>query len=109
MKLEFWPDYDGALLWTAGGERASLDDLSLPDELVDRARRWVAEYADSKLPWEPTVDEAWLSEGRRLFAALKAELVSQGVELEPNEEFWAELPLGRRAKPEATGTRLSGG
>lgn len=88
--LEFWPDYGGALLWTDGGERVALDELSLPPDLVERCRRWIADYHDSKLPWEPTRDEAWLAEGRRLFADLRRELLEQGVELEPNEAFWAE-------------------
>lgn len=88
--LEFWPDYGGALLWSDGGARVGLGELSLPPDLVERCRRWIAGYDDSKLPWEPTRDEAWLAEGRRLFADLRRELLDRGVELEPNEAFWAE-------------------
>lgn len=88
--FEFWPDYGGALLWTDGGERVSLDELSLPVDLVERARRWIVDYDDSKLPWEPTRDEAWLGEGRRVFAELRGALLERGIELEPNEEFWAD-------------------
>lgn len=88
--LEFWPDYSGALLWTADGKRLSLADMPLPKELAERAERWVAEYADSKLPWEPTRDDEWLAEGRRLLVELRRELVGHGFDLEPNEDFWAE-------------------
>lgn len=87
--LEFWPDYGGALLWTDGGEHVALDELSLPPDLVERCRRWIADYDDAKLPWEAR-DEAWLTVGRRLFADLRRELGEQGVELAPNEPFWAE-------------------
>jgi len=88
--FEFWPDYGGALLWTERGERVSLDQASLPRELVDRAERWVAGYDDSKLPWEPTRDDYWLSEGRRLLADLRAALDEQGIDLVPDEDFWAD-------------------
>lgn len=88
--LEFWPDYGGALLWDERGERVPLDELSLPSELVARAAHWIAAYDDAKLPWEPTRDEAWLVEGRRLFVDLRRELLARGLELEPNEPFWAE-------------------
>ncbi|MEW5990734.1 MAG: hypothetical protein AB1736_05225 [Chloroflexota bacterium] len=88
--VEFWPDYGGALLWDERGEPVPIDQLPLPPELVTRAARWVAEYDDAKLPWEPTGDEAWLAVGRRLFGELRRELLARGLELEPNEPFWAE-------------------
>ncbi|OGO54341.1 MAG: hypothetical protein A2V84_04345 [Chloroflexi bacterium RBG_16_70_13] len=88
--VEFWPDYDGALLWDESGERVPLAELSLPPDIVARAARWIAEYDDSKLPWEPTRDEAWLAEGRLLFAELRRELFARGIELQPNEPFWPE-------------------
>jgi hypothetical protein len=86
--LEFWPDYAGTLLWTADGARLSLDDVPLPAELIDRARRWVAEYDDSKLPWEPTRDDQWLSDGTRPFDDLRRELLEHGFDLQPAEDFW---------------------
>jgi hypothetical protein len=89
-KLEFWPDYGGALLWSADGERVALEDLPLSRELVEHARSWVARYEESKLPWEPTRDEAWLAEGRRLLDDLRRVLGPHGFELEPDERFWAE-------------------
>jgi hypothetical protein len=87
--LEFWPDYGGALLWTDGGERTSLEAFPIAPDLVERARTWIAGYDDSKLPWEPTRDDAWLAEGRQLFADLRMALLDLGMALEPNEEFWA--------------------
>ena len=87
--LEFWPDYSGTLLWTAKGERVSLDDVPLPRDLIEQADRWIADYDDSKLPWEPTRDDEWLSVGKRLFVDLRRELLKHGLELEPNEDFWA--------------------
>jgi hypothetical protein len=89
-RLEFWPDYSGALLWTADGERMALDQLPLSRELVEQAQRWVARYEESKLPWEPTRDEEWLAEGRRLLGDLRRELAPHGFELEPDERFWTE-------------------
>jgi hypothetical protein len=88
-RLEFWPDYGGALLWTADGERVPLESLSLPPDLVARATRWVAAYDDAKLPWEPTRDAEWLAEGRHLLAELREELRGRGFELQPDEELWA--------------------
>jgi hypothetical protein len=89
-KLEFWPDYGGALLWSTDGERVALEELPLSRELVEHAQGWVARYEESKLPWEPTRDEAWLAEGRRLLDDLRRELGPHGFELEPDERFWAE-------------------
>jgi len=88
-RLTFWPDYTGALLWTGRGERVSLEDLSLSGDLVERARRWTAGYDDAKLPWEPTRDDVWLAEGRRLFADLRRELAVRGKDLVSDEDFWA--------------------
>src|SRR3990170_99464 len=90
--VEFWPDYDGALLWDESGERVPLAELSLPPDIVARAARWIAEYDDSKLPWEPTRDEAWLAEGRLLFAQLRRELFAGGA---------GGGPGGRAAAPDA--------
>ena len=87
--LEFWPDYAGDLLWTDTGERIPLEDLPLSEELVERAHRWIGEYDDSKLPWEPTRDDEWLSDGRRLLVDLGRELLGHGFDLKPNEDFWA--------------------
>jgi hypothetical protein len=89
--FEFWPDYNGALLWTASGERVSLEELPLSPGLVERARRWIGEYDDSKLPWELTRDATWVAEGRLLFVDLRRELLEHGVDLEPNEEFWTQF------------------
>jgi hypothetical protein len=87
--LEFWPDYNGALLWTATGQRISLDVVPLPQELIERAQCWIGEYNDSRLPWELTRDDEWLSDGQRLFVDLRRELLTQGFALKPNEDFWA--------------------
>ena len=89
--FEFWPDYNGALLWTANGERVPLEDVVLSPGLVERARRWIGEYDDSKLPWEPTRDATWVAEGRLLFVDLRRELLEHGADLVPNEEFWTQF------------------
>ena len=86
--IEFWPDYSGALLWV-GGVPVVLEEARLPPGLVWRALDWVAGYDDSKLPWESTRDDEWLSEGRQLFAELRSALLEQGIDLVPNEDFWA--------------------
>jgi hypothetical protein len=96
--LEFWPDYGGSLLWSAAGQRLALEDTPLSGDLVERARRWVARYDDSKLPWEPTPDAEWLTEGRGLFQDLRRELLNHGFDLHPNEDFWA-LPPGTMEIP----------
>ena len=87
--LEFWPDYSGALLWTDTGERVSLETVPLPRDLNEQASRWLVTYDDSKLPWEPTRDDEWLAEGKRLFVDLRRELLKHGFDLQPNEDFWA--------------------
>lgn len=87
-RIEFWPDYSDALLFTDRGLRIALDSLALPDPLIATALRWVRDYDDSKLPWETTRDESWLSEGRRLYAALRTELAGQGLELVAGEDYW---------------------
>jgi hypothetical protein len=89
-KLEFWPDYSGALLWTDGGERVPLEDLPLPLDLINHANRWIARYDDSKLPWDAARDNEWLLEGKRLFADLRRELLEHDLDLQPNEDFWAQ-------------------
>ena len=50
--------------------------------------RWVERYDDSRLPWEPTRDDAWLAEGRRLFVALRAALAVLVIELVAGEDHW---------------------
>lgn len=90
--LEFWPDFAGALLWTGEGAPVSLDDVPLPRELIERAGRWVAAYDDSKLPWEPTHDDEWLAQGRRLFVDLRRDLLEHGFDLQAGEDFW--VPRG---------------
>lgn len=87
-RIEFWPDYSEALLFTDRGEPVDVDTLALPGPLVASARGWLRDYDDSKLPWETTRDESWLSEGRRLFAALQTELAQQGIELVAGEDYW---------------------
>lgn len=86
-KVEFWPDYGGALLW-AGGIRLDPNELPISADLALEVLRWVAAYDDSKLPWEPSRDDAWLAEGRRLFEALRDELWASGIELIAGEDHW---------------------
>jgi hypothetical protein len=97
--LEFWPDYTGALLWTVKGERVSLEDVPLPEDLIERARRWIGQYDDSKLPWETTPDDEWLSDGKRLFVELRRELLTHGLDLETNEPFWTQRDGAEHGRP----------
>ena len=47
--VEFWPDYDGALLWDESGERVPLAELSLPPDGMPIADMLVAvKLASSK-------------------------------------------------------------
>jgi len=85
--IEFWPDYGGSLLWS-GGFRLDPNELPLPSELIVTAARWVGAYDDSKLPWEPTRDEAWVAQGRQLFETLRDELWKHGLELVAGEDHW---------------------
>jgi len=86
-RVEFWPDYGGALLW-ASGVRVDPRELPLPPELAVTAAEWVALYDDSKLPWEPTRDDAWIADGQRIFEALRDELWAHGIELVAGEDHW---------------------
>ena len=86
-RIEFWPDYGGALLWAAG-ERIALNALPLSSDLIYAASRWLAEYEDSKLPWEPTRDDTWLAEGRGMYVALGDALWEHGIELVAGEDHW---------------------
>jgi hypothetical protein len=86
--LEFWPDYGGTLLWSETGVSVDLGSLALPEALRREATRWVEGYDDAKLPWESTHDDAWLAEGRRLFAALRLALAVLDIELATTEEHW---------------------
>ena len=86
-KLEFWPDYGGALLWAAG-ERVDLRELPLSPDLVGPASVWLADYDDAKLPWEPTRDDAWLAQGRHVFGALRDALWEHRIELVAGEDHW---------------------
>jgi hypothetical protein len=98
-RLEFWPDYSGALLWTDSGVRVAIEDLSLTPGLIARATRWVAAYDDAKLPWESSHDDGWLSEGRGLFLELRRELAERGFDLEPHEDFWGAVPSATGETP----------
>ena len=86
-RVEFWPDYGGALLWS-GGVRLDPRELPLPAELVVAASSWVAAYDDTKLPWEPTRDDVWIDQGRQIFEALRDELWKSGIELVAGEDHW---------------------
>src|SRR5262245_2836630 len=86
-RIEFWPDYGGALLWAAG-VRLDPRELPISPELATAAAAWIARYDDTKLPWEPGRDDVWLGEGRRLFEALRDELWQHGIELVAGEDHW---------------------
>ena len=87
-RLEFWPDYGGALLWDDDGKQVSLDSLPIPEALNEAASAWLDDYDDQKLPWEATGDEAWLARGRRLLIELREALATHGIEVQPNETYW---------------------
>jgi hypothetical protein len=87
-RLEFWPDYDGKVLWAETGASVDLDSLALPEAVRGEVARWVEAYDDAKLPWESTHDDVWLAEGRRLYVALRVALDGLGYELVATEEHW---------------------
>jgi hypothetical protein len=63
-------------------------DLPIAPDLVVTAAQWVADYDDTKLPWEPTRDDAWIAQGRQLFALLRDDLWKSGIELVAGEDYW---------------------
>jgi hypothetical protein len=99
-RLEFWPDYEGVLLWK-GGHVMAIDDVALPTALAEEARRWVADYDDAKLPGGEAADPDWLEAGRRLFRDLERALAVQGIELFADEDHWA-APAGHSSLSDAT-------
>ncbi|HLO35894.1 MAG TPA: hypothetical protein VK194_07420 [Candidatus Deferrimicrobium sp.] len=86
-RVEFWPDYAGALLHVAG-RPLPLDGLSLQDAVVERATAWVRQYDDSKLPFGDRRDDAWLAEGRAIFELLRMHLATQDIALDDWEGIW---------------------
>lgn len=89
--VEFWPDYQGALLHV-GGRRVELADLSMPDDLVREAAAWVRQYDDSKLPFGESPDPDWVAHGRTLFLAIHDRLAARGLTLIDWEGVWAPDP-----------------
>jgi len=87
-RLEFWPDYAGVLLHAAG-QPVPLDALPLPADLVERSTEWVRGHDDSRLPFGDSPDDAWFSEGRAIFAAIRDELASAGIALDDWEGIWS--------------------
>ena len=87
-RLEFWPDYGGALLFD-GGIRVPLADLPIPADVISRATTWLAAYDDTKLDGTAP-DVEWMAEGRALYAWLRAALASDGVELVDWEGTWSQ-------------------
>jgi hypothetical protein len=86
-RIEFWPDYGGALLFE-GGARMPLADMAIPADVADRATAWLATYDDAKLDGTDP-DAAWMAEGRALYALLRGVLADDGVELVDWEGIWA--------------------
>ena len=93
-RLEFWPDYGGVLLHEDGAS-APLDSLGLPAGLIEESARWVALYDDAKLEHD-TRDDAWIDEGRALFARVRAALGEHEIELVDWEGYWAAPPADAR-------------
>jgi hypothetical protein len=91
-RIEFWPDYGGALLHEEG-QRLAIDAFDVPEQLVADLRAWLGEYDDAKL--EPaTRDAAWMSRGQGLFDRLQDALRPAEVALVDWEGYWD------RSKPE---------
>ena len=91
-RLEFWPDYAGALLH-ADGKPIPLGMLPLPRDLVERATAWVGGYDDTKLPFGGRPDDGWFTEGQAIYVAMRAALAIAGIALEDWEGIWT--PAGR--------------
>lgn len=89
-KLEFWPDYSGALLWDEEGRHVALESLPVTPAIREAAARWLTDYDDSKLPWEPTADHEWLARGRTLLTELRLALSPNGIDIQPDEQYWEE-------------------
>jgi hypothetical protein len=89
--VEFWPDYSGALLHSAG-KVIDIAALPVPPDVAIRATEWVNGYDDSKLPFGDRPDEDWIAEGRLLFAMLREYLAASDVRLIDWEGIWAVPP-----------------
>ena len=89
--LEFWPEYEGAPLWTEHGVSVDLDALALPGDLRDRLGTWAQRHGDDKLPLEGPGDEPWLAEGRGLLAEVRTAL-DGGYEVVATEPWWGDEP-----------------
>jgi ketosteroid isomerase-like protein len=104
-RLEFWPDYEGALLHD-GAARVRLAVLPLPSDLIDRASRWVAAYDDASVSG-PDADEGWLAEGRLLFAVLRDALAIHRILVYDWEGIWDEDTSPTDSQPMEKGVAMT--
>lgn len=86
-RLEFWPDYSGVLLHAAGLP-VSLGELPLPEDVIDQAAGWVAQYDDAKLPFGERHDEQWIAEVPALFQVIRSALAEHRIALDDWEGIW---------------------
>ena len=85
-RMEFWPDYSNALLHE-DGRVVPIEALALSSSLTAKALAWLAAYDDAKL--DPlTQDDAWIAQGRQLFAQVRDALAARGIEVFDWEGRW---------------------
>jgi hypothetical protein len=86
-RIEFWPDYGQALLFSDGAP-VDIDGLGLPAGVLAVVGAWLGAYDDAKLE-SGALDDAWIGEGKRIFALLRSLLAADGIELTDWEGYWS--------------------
>ncbi|MCW2756939.1 MAG: cell division protein FtsK/SpoIIIE [Nocardioidaceae bacterium] len=92
--LEWWPDYDGQVLFLRrgrGGHPVDPATLGLSEAVLDDLQRWSSVYAEENLPIGGPGDPCWLDEGIGLLHRVRAELAGR-YEVVVTEPWWGERP-----------------
>lgn len=65
-----------------------MSELPIPEQVVDRAAAWVAQYDDAKLLSGEGHGEGWIAEGRALFEVIRSSLAAHRIVLDDWEGIW---------------------
>ena len=98
--LELWPDYGHGPLWSRRqNDYVEPTELPLPAALAARLTEWGQRYEEDRLPLDGTGDPAYLAEGERLLAEVRAALGSR-YRVVVTEPWWGE-PAEDEPRPTA--------